>query len=295
MIRLAWALIALLVAAPAFAQSAADHVRDADERYRAGDYGASAEAYQLAIDAGAKNPTTFYNAACSSALAGESDEAFARLGGAIERGFRDLALLESDSDLASLHDDGRWMTTVGQCRTAIAEFEASIGNPDLRREILEMSRVDQAARRGQDIPELDGLTMTDVDRRNTARMKEVIAEAGWPGATLVGEDGASSAWLLVQHADLDPEFQRHCLELMKAMPEGEIDPVDLAYLTDRVLVNEGEPQIYGTQFWSPDGTRQPRPIAEPMKVEELRAAIGMMSMQDYHQRMTGRDWDPAAH
>jgi hypothetical protein len=31
---------------------------------------------------------------------------------------------------------------------------------------------------------------------------------------LVGEDGAHAAWLLAQHADRDPAFQRRCLDLL---------------------------------------------------------------------------------
>jgi hypothetical protein len=47
-----------------------------------------------------------------------------------------------------------------------------------------------------------------VDAANTARMKRIVAERGWPGRSLVGDDGAQAAWLLVQHADHDPAFQR---------------------------------------------------------------------------------------
>ena len=55
---------------------------------------------------------------------------------------------------------------------------------------------------------------------------------------------------------------------------GQVSAVDVAYLTDRVLVNEGKPQEYGTQFHVVDGVRQPRPIREPGKVDERRAARG---------------------
>ena len=263
-------LLLLALASPAFAQSAADHVREADQHYDTGDFGASADAYDQAIAAGAKNPTTFYNAACSAALAGRADDAFVHLDGSLERGFHDVALLENDSDLASLHEDERWPAVVERCQKAEAAFLKSIGNLELRAELLERFRIDQAARRGQDIPELVGRTTGDVDEENTARMKEVVAELGWPGKTLVGEDGARSAWLLVQHADRDPEFQSACLELMKAMPEGEVSAVDVAYLTDRVLVNEGQLQVYGTQSHTVDGQTKPRPMVSTFNPPSLR-------------------------
>ncbi len=38
------------------------------------------------------------------------------------------------------------------------------------------------------------------------RMREIVARVGWPGRRMVGDDGASAAWLLVQHSDTDPGF-----------------------------------------------------------------------------------------
>jgi hypothetical protein len=43
--------------------------------------------------------------------------------------------------------------------------------------------------------------MMRVDEDNTAWLTELTARRGWPGRTLVGEDGAHAAWLLAQHAD----------------------------------------------------------------------------------------------
>ena len=46
-----------------------------------------------------------------------------------------------------------------------------------------------------------------VDAENTRWLKEQVATHGWLGSSLVGRDGAHHAWLLVQHADADAEFQ----------------------------------------------------------------------------------------
>ncbi len=300
MITIHFLIAALFLGGPsvAFAQagesapaqrSAAQWVLMADAQYDAGQFGVSADSYGQAILAGARNPTTFFNAACSSALAGRVDEAFERLNGAVERGLWDADQLIADTDLSVLHEDPRWSGLVTACREAEETFLASLGNPQLRAELLEMSRIDQAARRGIALPELEGLSMMDVDATHTARMKEIVAEYGWPGESLVGEDGARSAWLLVQHADMQPAFQRECLDLMTAAPEGDVSPLDLAYLTDRVLVNEGQKQIYGTQFHMVDGQSVPRPIEDEANIEARRAAVGLSSMKEYTARMQNRN------
>ena len=101
-----------------------------------------------------------------------------------------------------------------------------------------------------------------VDAENTKWLKGVVEKHGWPTNTLVGTDGADAAWLLAQHADADPKFQRYCLDLMAKLPKNEVSQTKLAYLTDRVLLAEGKKQLYGTQFISVDGKWKPRPLED---------------------------------
>lgn len=99
-------------------------------------------------------------------------------------------------------------------------------------------------------------------------------------AELVG-DGASAAWLLVQHADDDAAFQERVLELMHGVVErGDADRSELAYLTDRVRVAHGRPQVYGTQF----GRNVPQPIEDPDQLDARRAAAGLEPFADYAAR-----------
>ena len=96
---------------------------------------------------------------------------------------------------------------------------------------------------------LSGTWDIEVGKRNTARMKEIVATFGWPTISKYGEQAAHAAWLLVQHADEDPQFQEKVLALMKDLPE-EVSKQDVAYLEDRVRVNTGRPTLYGTQFYN---------------------------------------------
>jgi hypothetical protein len=120
-----------------------------------------------------------------------------------------------------------------------------------------------------------------VDRRNTARMREIVARAGWPDKELVGQDGAQAAWLLVQHSD-DLAFQRHCLVLMEqAADRGLVDPAHVAYLTDRVRMKEGRPQLYGTQLREREGRLVPVPVEDEERVDYRRARVGMPPLAEY--------------
>lgn len=139
----------------------------------------------------------------------------------------------------------------------------------------------------------DGIVETkedeELDSKNTQRMKEIIAEIGWPTVSKVGKDISYVAWLLVQHADRDVVFQRHCLDLMKAEPVDEVNIRNIAYLEDRVCVNEKRPQVYGTQFFDSivDGEKVygPRPIGDPEHVEERRKEVGLETLEEYRQHL----------
>lgn len=159
----------------------------------------------------------------------------------------------------------------------------------LRAEMREMFRVDQELRHkwmeDGDDQELASEIM-EVDRKNTARMRQIIDAHGWPGKTLVGEDGADAAWLLVQHADQDREFQKRCLELMAAAGPDEVRPSNLALLVDRVRVGEGRPQVYGTQFWTDEsGQFGPRPIEDEALVDERRASVRLGTLAEDKKTM----------
>jgi len=153
----------------------------------------------------------------------------------------------------------------------------------IKSEIAAMCQEDQAMRKRA--LENDGVIESEwddkIDVRNTNRMKKIIEMVGWPTISRFGAQTSNDAWLLVQHADHDVEFQKHCLELMKQLPEEETIKIYLAYLEDRVAVNEKRPQIYGTQFWEHDGVYEPRPIWEPEKVNERRASIGLETLEEY--------------
>ncbi|MBT4849746.1 hypothetical protein HON36_02755 [Candidatus Parcubacteria bacterium] len=153
-------------------------------------------------------------------------------------------------------------------------------NQPLQQEILAMVEVDQNMREtNQCDPE--------IDRQNALRMKEIITEFGWPGKSLVGAEAAYGAWLLIQHADHDIDFQKQALELLKeATTKGEAEKKNEAYLTDRILVNSGRPQIFGTQFYTDDqGNFGPRPIENIEELNKRREEVGLGKFSDYEQEM----------
>jgi len=154
---------------------------------------------------------------------------------------------------------------------------------DLRDELLRRAELDQSARSSLDeADEQLAARLLDIDAENTAWLKRVVRQRGWPTRSLVGDAAAHAAWLLAQHADRDPRFQRQCLELLShAVAEGEASAIDLAYLTDRTLVNSGRAQIYGTQLTVQDGQFAPQRLKDAASVDARRASVDLEPLADY--------------
>lgn len=157
-------------------------------------------------------------------------------------------------------------------------------NESLKSDLLVRAQADQEMRNRVVKKGLDSWDPT-IDLDNTSYLRDVVAKSGWPKISDVGSEAARAAWLLVQHADHNPDFQAHCLELMKALPKGEVIDSDIAYLEDRVRIARGEPQLYGTQFIQAGNTFKPQPIEDKDNLEERRAKMGLETFDANLQRM----------
>jgi len=158
-------------------------------------------------------------------------------------------------------------------------------DPALRQELVRMGMLDQTARIGMKtgIP-ADTVVMRTIlaiDSILTSKLQTVVRSRGWPTISRVGEAAARAAFLIVQHSPVGA-FQREVLpHFVAAALAGEASRSDAAMLEDRVLTEDGKPQVYGTQFRIVDGVLVAYPIVEPETLEQRRAEVGLMPMREY--------------
>lgn len=135
-----------------------------------------------------------------------------------------------------------------------------------------------------------------VDEENTAELQAIIERCGWPTRETVGEEAVSAAFLVLEHADHDPELQRRYLGVLEAaVRAGDLPGEALALLTDRILVNAGERQVYGTQAEIVDGVLRILPMEAPDSVDTRRAELGLPPLEEYRvalRRAYGLDDEP---
>jgi hypothetical protein len=121
------------------------------------------------------------------------------------------------------------------------------------------------------------------------RAESIFSQYGYPGYDVVGKEGAQNFWLLVQHADHAPAFQQKVLAKMKTeVDKGNARPDHYALLVDRVQLNTGKPQVYGTQVTYNTQICQayPKSLADSASVNERRKAVGLPPLEEYLNQMT---------
>jgi hypothetical protein len=142
-----------------------------------------------------------------------------------------------------------------------------------------------------DLPELIK-RMTEVDQRNTHALKLLVARSGFPLISSHGLNANRDGWLLTQHADHDVAFQRTVLGVLEsALHRKDTNPPDVAYLTDRVMVNEriqtGRPaeQLFGSQGYMEAGCWVPQTILDAGGLDVRRAQYGLEPFSEYFRRI----------
>lgn len=126
-----------------------------------------------------------------------------------------------------------------------------------------------------------------IDKINTKELKKIVSKNSWPDIDLVGKNSSNGAWLLIQHADHDVKFQKKCLKLMKEkMRDKKVALQNIAYLTDRIKVNQKMPQLYGTQFYvNKDKKFVPRPIRDKNNLDKRRRKFNLESFVKYKRNL----------
>jgi len=129
--------------------------------------------------------------------------------------------------------------------------------------------------------------LNSMDSQNTSDLKGLIRIHKWFKISEFGVKADINAWLIVQHADLDREFQKSVLAtLEKLWRSAETSPSNFAYLHDRVSASWNNPtkrvlQTYGTQgMCIVPGRWEPIPIKDSNKVNDRRKEVGLGSLED---------------
>jgi hypothetical protein len=132
------------------------------------------------------------------------------------------------------------------------------------------------------------------DSINLLRIEEIIAKYGYPGKTLVGEPTNEAAWYVIQHTK---RIANYFPMIQEAGASNEIPFTKVAMMQDRMLMQEGKEQLYGTQVAGEDilntttGKKEfwyyVWPIQNAESVNELRKEAGFVTTVEENAKSMG--------
>lgn len=125
---------------------------------------------------------------------------------------------------------------------------------------------------------------------NEQKLFQLLDKYGWPTTSLVTEYAAAGAALIINHSNHETRAKYFPM-LEKAFKQGEAQPLRYAKMRDRLLVEEGEQQLYGTQWDFENSEKVPFPIKEPEYVDKRRAEIGLGPLHVYLKERFDINWD----
>jgi hypothetical protein len=117
------------------------------------------------------------------------------------------------------------------------------------------------------------------DGMHQMMLKEIIRErGGWPveGQKMIDREAACAAWMVVMHADNNMQWQCDVMLAMRTLVrQGKANAYEYAALYDRVQINMGKPQLYGTQFKAGANGLAMIPGVSASRMAAARASMGL--------------------
>jgi tetratricopeptide (TPR) repeat protein len=199
-------------------------------------------------------------------------------------------VLDEDAELYSARPFLQWASLQTVCNDAMPRYDYR-----LKIEMEEIHHFDQFIRSEHRLPTAEdcvktkwyspGMSFMQVDSVNQVRIRKIIDALGeYPGPRFAGKKQGSTAWLVIQHAPIEMQEKYYPL-VEKAMQEGQVSKGNWAYLVDRMRMNRGEKQVYGSQMRlkkEPGATEyEIYPLEDPFNVNQRRAAVGLGPIEEY--------------
>lgn len=149
-------------------------------------------------------------------------------------------------------------------------------------------------KQGESSPEVRKMygLMKEADSLNLLKVSAIIDRYGWLGPDVIGSQGNTTLFMVIQHSDLKTQLKY--LPLMReAVAKGNARGESLALLEDRVQIYQGKRQIYGSQIgYDPNkGTFFVFPLEDPDQVDARRAKVGLGTLAEYTSECCELIWD----
>ncbi len=141
-----------------------------------------------------------------------------------------------------------------------------------KRQILnEVYESDQRIRKSNEL-----LKYAKEDHRNQELVISIIEKCGMPTLNEVTQKHMTAIWLGLQHTT-KKHRKKYFPQIEEAVKNGDLSKQQYALMKDRILMDEGKPQIYGSQIKNGKLYK----LENPETVNERRKKMGMKTIENY--------------
>jgi hypothetical protein len=120
-----------------------------------------------------------------------------------------------------------------------------------------------------------------MDTSNLESVKQILDKCGMPTLVTAGKKGMTAIWLVIQHTDGETR-KSYFPMLLEASKKGDLERQDIALMQDRMLMDAGKPQLYGSQVIMKNGVNyELYELKDHKTVDQRRAIMGMGPLADY--------------
>ncbi len=183
-----------------------------------------------------------------------------------------------------------------EAKALLAQLESrqnTTPNKKLRDELLKLvNRTERVIYRGIEGKLANDALKKQVDEargENNVRLCQILKEFGWPTLAEVDKDGVSAILYLVRNSR-QPDLQADLLPvIIAAVKRGEAEKGEVADLVDRMRVDSGHKQLFGTQAKVINGFLVLAPIESEAQVDARRKQFGLVPLAD-HLRELQREY-----
>jgi len=117
--------------------------------------------------------------------------------------------------------------------------------------------------------------IAEARQQNNSRLCQILKESGWPTSALVGKEGVGATLYLVRNSK-QLDLQTALLPvIIAAVKKGELEKAEVARLVDRMRVDAGMKQLFGTQVKALNGFLVLTPIEAEAQVDDRRKQFGL--------------------
>lgn len=148
--------------------------------------------------------------------------------------------------------------------------------PDVAGLLDSIYRGDQV---GRSIVSNPGLPWRFIDNTSSLHLVDSIYKKyGWLSKSEVGQNASMAQFLVIQHSNLESQVKRED-RIKDAVQKCLIEPEVYALLLDRISVQRGQKQLYGTQL-TPDMLTY-LPVKDEKNLNQIRLDFGLLPIETY--------------